>query len=623
MAKIVKKILSERKIALIRILTAICLVIVAFLLDHYKVTPTLSVIVYVLAYGAVAYEVIFEAGKEMIKEKTVGEKLLMTVASLGALVIGEYMEASLVIILYMIGEIVEDSARDRARKSIESLAGIRSDKARIKGGEIIPAGEVKVGDIIEVFPGERIPLDGEICDGAGAIDTSVITGESLPKDVRVGKEVLAGCLNLNAVLCIKVKRPLEKSASQRIIDLAEKAQERKTKNERFIKKFARIYTPSVIGLAVLVAFVPPLIDLISPIFGGFGFEFWIYKALAVLAVSCPCALVISVPLSYFCGIGYASKRGVLIKSSESIDVLRGVEIIAFDKTGTLTGSELHVNKLEANGAKNKIELLEIVGIAEMKSNHPIAIAVVKEAKKFNIELIEGENYVETPGYGVECDSPYGHIKAGNRMFVDPPTGVMGTVYVSVDGKYVGAVGIGDELKANSKIAFEKLRKLGVKKKIILSGDKKSKVDAVARTLLAETAYSNLKPEDKLHALEDIIASNPDMKVAYCGDGINDTPTLARADIGIAMGAIGSDAAVESSDVIIMDDNIEKVPLAIRISKKTHRTVISNIVMSLVVKTAMLILLGLPFIQIKMLYAVLADVGILIVTIINSLRAGRQ
>ena len=623
MAKIVKKILSERKIALIRILTAICLVIVAFLLDHYKVTPTLSVIVYVLAYGAVAYEVIFEAGKEMIKEKTVGEKLLMTVASLGALVIGEYMEASLVIILYMIGEIVEDSARDRARKSIESLAGIRSDKARIKGGEIIPACEVKVGDIIEVFPGERIPLDGEICDGAGAIDTSVITGESLPKDVRVGKEVLAGCLNLNAVLCIKVKRPLEKSASQRIIDLAEKAQERKTKNERFIKKFARIYTPSVIGLAVLVAFVPPLIDLISPIFGGFGFEFWIYKALAVLAVSCPCALVISVPLSYFCGIGYASKRGILIKSSESIDVLRGVEIIAFDKTGTLTGSELHVNKLEANGAKNKIELLEIVGIAEMKSNHPIAIAVVKEAKKFNIELIEGENYVETPGYGVECDSPYGHIKAGNRMFVDPPTGVMGTVYVSVDGKYVGAVGIGDELKANSKIAFEKLRKLGVKKKIILSGDKKSKVDAVARTLLAETAYSNLKPEDKLHALEDIIASNPDMKVAYCGDGINDTPTLARADIGIAMGAIGSDAAVESSDVIIMDDNIEKVPLAIRISKKTHRTVISNIVMSLVVKTAMLILLGLPFIQIKMLYAVLADVGILIVTIINSLRAGRQ
>ena len=623
MAKIVKKILSERKIALIRILTAICLVIVAFLLDHHKVTPTLSIIVYVLAYGAVAYEVIFSAGKEMIKEKTVGEKLLMTVASLGALVIGEYMEASLVIILYMIGEIVEDSARDRARKSIESLAGIRSDKARIKGGEIIPAGEVKVGDIIEVFPGERIPLDGEICDGAGAIDTSVITGESLPKDVRVGKEVLAGCLNLNAVLCIKVKRPLEKSASQRIIDLAEKAQERKTKNERFIKKFARIYTPSVIGLAVLVAFVPPLIDLISPIFGGFGFEFWIYKALAVLAVSCPCALVISVPLSYFCGIGYASKRGILIKSSESIDVLRGVEIIAFDKTGTLTGSELHVNKLEANGAKNKIELLEIVGIAEMKSNHPIAIAVVKEAKKFNIELIEGENYVETPGYGVECDSPYGHIKAGNRMFVDPPTGVMGTVYVSVDGKYVGAVGLGDELKANSKIAFEKLRKLGVKKKIILSGDKKSKVDAVARTLLAETAYSNLKPEDKLHALEDIIASNPDMKVAYCGDGINDTPTLARADIGIAMGAIGSDAAVESSDVIIMDDNIEKVPLAIRISKKTHRTVISNIVMSLVVKTAVLILLGLPFVQVKMLHAVLADVGILIVTIINSLRAGRQ
>ncbi len=617
-----KKFLNENKIALIRILAAVCLIIAAFLLDYYKVLLTLSLILYVLAYGAVAYEVIFGAGKELVKKKSIGEKVLMTVSSLGALIIGEYMEASLVIILYMIGEMFEDSAKDRARKSIESLASIRSDKARIKGGDLIPAEDVHVGDVIEIFPGERIPLDGDICEGAGAIDASVITGESLPRDVRVGSEVLAGCLNLNTVICIKVKRPLEKSASQRIIDLAEKAQEKKTKNERFIKKFARIYTPSVICLATLVAFLPPLIDLISPIFGGLGFEFWIYKALAMLAISCPCAFIISVPLAYFCGIGYASRRGILIKSSASMDVLRKLEIVAFDKTGTLTGSELHVNKLDACGSKNKIELLELVGIAELKSNHPIAIAVVNEAKKFNVELIEGENYVETPGYGVECDSPYGHIKAGNRMFVDPPAGIIGTVYVSLDGKYIGAVGIGDELKANSKIAFEKLRKLGIKKKIILSGDKKSKVDAVAKTLLAETAYSNLKPEDKVHALEDVIVSNPDMKVAYCGDGINDIPTLARADIGISMGAIGSDSAVEMSDVIIMDDNIEKVPLAIKISKKTHRVVMTNIILSFAVKVAMLILLGIPMLQIKMLHAVIADVGVLIVAIINSLRAGR-
>lgn len=617
-----KKFFNENKIALIRILAAVCLIVTAFLLDYYKVLPTLSLILYVLAYGAVAYEVIFGAGKELVKEKAIGEKLLMTVASLGALIIGEYMEASLVIILYMIGEMFEDSAKDRARKSIESLASIRSDKARIKGGDLIPAEEIKVGDIIEIFPGERIPLDGDICEGAGAVDTSVITGESLPRNVRVGSEVLAGCLNLNTVICVKVKRPLEKSASQRIIDLAEKAQEKKTKNERFIKKFARIYTPTVICLAVLIALVPPLIDLIKPIFGGLGFEFWTYKALAMLAISCPCAFVISVPLAYFCGIGYASRRGILIKSSESIDVLRKLEIVAFDKTGTLTGSELHVNKLDACGSKSKIELLELVGIAELKSNHPIAIAVVNEAKKFNVELTEGTNYVETPGYGVECDSPYGHIKAGNRIFIDPPAGAIGTVYVSLDGKYIGTVGIGDELKSNSKIAFEKLRKLGVKKKIILSGDKKSKVDAVAKTLLAETAYSNLKPEDKLHALEDVISSNPEMKVAYCGDGINDIPTLARADIGISMGAIGSDSAVETSDVIIMDDNIEKVPLAIKISKKTHRVVMTNIVLSLAVKLAMLILLGIPMLQVKMIHAVIADVGVLILAVANSLRAGK-
>lgn len=615
-----KRFLKENKLALLRILISIALVACGYLtVDIHKYV---SLGLYVAAYIAVSYEVIFGAFKDLIKEKAVEEKMLMTIASLGAMIIGEYMEASLVIILYLIGEMFEDTAKDSSRRSLEALASIRSDRVRIKGGSVVPASEVNVGDIIEILPGERVALDGDVIEGQGSVDTSVITGESTPRQVSAGSEVLAGYLNQNTVIAVKVKRPLASSAAQRIIDLAEKSLEKKTKSEKFIKKFARIYTPVVIVISALIAFVPPIIDLIHPILGGFGFNFWLYKALSMLAISCPCAFIISVPLAYFCGIGYASKKGILIKSSAVMDTLRNVEIAAFDKTGTLTRSELLVTRIDACGDVDKIRLLELTAIVESKSTHPIASAVVNEAKKFNLEIIEGTNYVEIAGSGVECDSIYGHIKAGGRMFIDPPSGIVASVYVSLDGKYVGSIGIGDELKHNSKKAFESLRKLGVKKKIILSGDKKSKVDAVAKTLLAETAYSNLKPEDKLHALEDIMQNNPDMKIAYCGDGINDIPTLARADIGIAMGAIGSDSAVEASDVIIMDDNIENVPRAIKISKRTHSIVMSNIIISIAVKVAVLILLGIPSLNIKMIYAVLADVGMLIFAILNSLRAGR-
>lgn len=612
-----KRFFSENKLSLLRIVVSCLLIACGYYTEGY-----ISLGLYIGAYILVACDIIIGAFKELIREKAVEEKMLMTIASLGAMVIGEYFEASIIIILYMIGEMFEDSAKDSSKKSIEALASIRSDRVRIKGGSVVPATEVKVGDIIEILPGERIALDGDVIEGYSSINTSVITGESAPRDVRIGSEVLAGYLNITSPLTVKVKRTFTRSAAQRIIDLAEKSLEKKTKSEKFIKKFARIYTPIVICIATLVAFVPPIIDLIQPTFGDLGFNFWLYKALGMLAISCPCAFIISVPLSYFCGIGYASKQGILIKSSSVMDTLRNIEITAFDKTGTLTRSELLVTRIDACGDVDKIKLLELVAIVESKSTHPIATAVVKEAKKFNLEIIEGKNYMETAGSGVECDSIYGHIKAGGRMFVDPPSGIVASVYVSLDGKYVGSIGIGDELKHNSKKAFESLRKLGVKKKIILSGDKKSKVDAVAKTLLAETAYSNLKPEDKVHALEDIIENNPGMKIAYCGDGINDVPTLARADIGIAMGAIGSDSAVETSDVIIMDDNIEKIPLAIKISKRTHRVVMSNIIISILVKVAILVLLGIPSLDFKMIYAVLADVGMLIFAILNSLHAGR-
>lgn len=606
-----KKFFSENKTDFIKILISVLLAVVASVLQSFSFDLA-SIIVFILSYAAVAYEVIIEAVKDLIKEKSASEEMLMTVASLGAMIIGEYFEGCMVMLLYCVGELFEHAAEDSSRRSLERLSSIRPDKARIKDGEIIDASLVRIGDIIEVFPGERIPLDGDVLSGVGSVDTSVITGESVPVEVRCGSEVLAGCLNLNTAICIKVKRGLKQSAAQRIIDLSEKAMEKKTVSERFIKKFAKIYTPIVIALAFIIAIVPPMFD-------GFNFTPWVYKALSMLAISCPCAFVISVPLTYFCGIGYASKKGILIKGSCTIDALTKVKAIAFDKTGTLTKSELHVTRIDAEPGYDKMNILKYVCIAERKSTHPMAMAVIKEAQKFNVDNEVGENYVETIGKGVECDSKYGHIKAGKRAFVGAVCDTPNNILISLDGKFIGSIGIGDELKSNSKIAFDKLRKLGVEKKIILSGDKKSKVDAVARTLLADIAYSELKPEDKLDALEDVMKGKAG-NVAYCGDGINDIPTLARADVGIAMGAVGSDSAVESSDVVIMDDDIEKVPLSIRIAKRTKIVVWENIILSMAIKAVMLILCGLGLVS--MLWAVVSDVGVLILAILNSLRAGR-
>ena len=389
-----KRFFKENKLSLLRIVVSILLLVSGRYADN--IHKYLPLGLYILSYGIIAYEVIIGAFKNLFKKKSVDEKMLMTIASCGAMIIGEYFEAVIVIALYMIGEMFEDSAKDNSRKSLESLASIRSDRVRIKGGSVVPASEVAVGTIIEILPGERIALDGTVVGEGGSVDTSVITGESLPRDVHDGSEVLAGYLNTNSVLTVRVKRPLARSAAQRIIDLAEKSLEKKTKSEKFIKKFAKIYTPIVVCLSALVAVVPPIIDLIHPVFGGLGFNFWAYKALSVLAISCPCAFIISVPLAYFCGIGYASKKGILIKSSSVMDTLRDVEIVAFDKTGTLTRSELLVTRIDACGDVDKIKLLEIVAIAELKSTHPMAVAITKEAKKFNVELVEGINYTETP-----------------------------------------------------------------------------------------------------------------------------------------------------------------------------------------------------------------------------------
>lgn len=605
--------IKEHRFTLIRLVLSSCLVVGAIVAGGYSTYVSLGL--YLGAYLLSSCMIIFKAIVGLFRERRVGEKLLMTIASVGAVVIGELFEATLITMLFEVGELIEDLAISSSRGSVDKLLELRPSGARLKGQtEMTAIEDVAPGDIIEVLAGERIPLDGVVVDGVGTVDTSALTGESTPRQVRKDAEVLSGYLNLSSVLYIRVTRKASQSAAQRIIDLSASALDKKTRKEKFIRRFANIYTPIVILLALSVALLPPLID-------DFNYGVWIYRSCALLAISCPCALVISVPLAYFCSIGYASKKGILIKSSAVIEALEGINTMAFDKTGTLTKSELHVNKVESVGDFSKLEVLRLVCIAEKKSNHPIAQAVAQEAKKLKLQVEDGSDYREYAGKGVECDSSFGHIMVGTRTFVDATTGVnTGTVFVSLDGKYVGFIGIGDELKENSKIAFDRLGKLGVDKKIILSGDKKHKVDMVARSLSAEGAYSNLLPEDKLDAIEDIIATTPKCSLAYCGDGINDLPSLARADVGIAMGAMGSDAAVEKSDVVIMDDDVAKIPLAIKIAKSARKIVVENIIFSILAKASIMALCA--FGILPLFGAVLGDVGILILCILNALRAGR-
>ena len=394
-----KRFFSEYKTGAVKILLSVLLLIEAATLAHFGFV-SVSVVCYAVSYGIIAYGVIFGALKKLFQRLKIDEELLMSVASLGAMIIGEYFEGILVLVLYSIGEIFEDVAMDSSRASLSSLAKLRPDKARLLSGEMVPVEGIQIGDIIEVYAGERIPLDGDVVESAGSVDTSLMTGESMPVSVRDGSEVLSGYLNCEGVLKIKVKRTAKTSAAQRIIDLSENALEKKTRSEKFISAFAKVYTPVVILLSLAMAIVPPLFD-------GYNFAPWAYRAFSMLAISCPCAIVISVPLAYFCGVSYAAKNGILIKGSSTIDALSKVKNVAFDKTGTLTKGELHVNKIEPVNGIGKAQLLRYACIAELKSNHPIALALISKAKKLNITLCEGENYNETVGFGIECDSELG------------------------------------------------------------------------------------------------------------------------------------------------------------------------------------------------------------------------
>lgn len=609
-----KKFLRENKAMLIRVSISICLIIAGLIVNGFN--ELFGMALYLSAYIINGYKIIYLAFLSLFTKREIDEKVLMSIASLGAIITGAYFESALIMLLYLIGELIEDGAEDYAKDSMKGLYEICPQKARLQGqGTLVRVESIKVGEIIEIYAGERVPLDGVIIDGIADFDTSVVTGESIPVSQRIGNEIYAGYLNLNGVITLQVTRESDKSMVQRIIDVSLGAENKKSKKEAFIKKFAKIYTPSVIGLALLVAIVPPL----------FGLELfdWMYKAFALLAISCPCAIIISVPLAYSSAIGYAARHGVLVKGSAVLEKLSTLNTMAFDKTGTLTKAELRVNKVESYGSFTKMELLEIAGIAEKKSIHPIAMAIVKEAERFKITLEDGTEYKETVGMGIECTSARGKVKVGNYDFAGGEERSIGaTVYVSLNDKCVGYIGVGDSIKENGKKAFDCLRENGIKKIYVLSGDKKSRVDMVASTLYADGAYSQLLPEHKLDALEDIISSTKNTVVGYCGDGINDLPSLSRADVGISMGSLGSDSAIEKSDVVITDDNIEKISKAYDIAKKTKKTVIANIILAIGIK-ALVAILNIVIPAFPMFLAVAADVGVMLVTILIALGAGKS
>ena len=577
-------------------------------------------ILFIVSYLIVGFSILKKAIRNIFRGKVFDENFLMAVATIGAFGIGEFPEAVAVMLFYQIGELFQSYAVDKSRKSISSLMDIRPDYANVlRNGkeEKIDPDEVKIGETIVVKPGEKIPLDGTIIEGTTMLDTKALTGESVPVKAKENDEVLSGSINESGKILIKVTKEYGESTVSKILDLVENASSKKSKSENFITKFAKYYTPTVVIIAVILAIIPPFIIKDA------NFRDWLYRALSFLVVSCPCALVISIPLSFFGGIGGASKVGILIKGSNYLEQLASTEIAVFDKTGTLTKGVFEVQKIETKNIE-KEELLKIAAYAECYSNHPIAKSI-KEAYKNEIDTSKIKNLKEISGHGISVIVDEMNVLIGNEKLMEEnkiqytKSEDVGTIlYIAVNGEYKGLIIISDEIKEDSFKMVQNLKKLGVRKTVMLTGDKKTVGESVSEKLGIDEVYTELLPDGKVEKVEKLMQEKTENgKLVFVGDGINDSPVLAMSDIGIAMGALGSDAAIEAADVVIMTDEPSKIANAIKISRKTMKIVRENIIFAIFVKVLVLILTA--FGCASMWQAVFADVGVSIIAIINALR----
>lgn len=622
---------KKQKKMLIRILITIVL-LVALNLLHIKGVINLGL--YLVAYVIIGYDILKKAGIGMLNRRVFDDNFLMAVATIGAFALAiyeksaDYNEAIAVMLFYQIGELFQSYAVRRSRKNISELMDIRPDYANLlEDGQIsrVSPDEVAIGSVIVVQPGEKVPLDGVIIEGNSSLNTSALTGESLPRDVKEGDEIISGCININGVLKVSTTKEFGESTVSKILELVENSGTRKSKSEKFISKFAMVYTPFVCYSALALALIPPLVRMfflnLSP-----DFDVWVYRALTFLVISCPCALVISVPLSFFAGIGGASKEGILVKGSNFLETLSQTKIVAFDKTGTLTKGVFEVSAVHHSEMENA-RLIEYAALAECASSHPISkslkMAYGKEIDRSRVTDIE-----EISGEGVLAKVDGSDVAVGNGKLMERlnipyhECHLSGTiVHMAIAGEYSGHIVISDVVKPNAKAAIEELKKAGIRKTIMLTGDRKKAAEQVAELLSVDEVYSELLPADKVSKVEELLSGKSDReKLAFVGDGINDAPVLTRADIGIAMGAMGSDAAIEAADVVLMDDNPMQIAKAIKISKKCLGIVYQNIVFALVIKFGCLFLgaIGVA----NMWFAIFADVGVMVIAVLNAIRALR-
>ena len=607
----------KKKKEVIIIISAVLFAIALFV----KMNQTLQLILMLVAYILLGKDTVLKAVKNVEKGDFFDENFLMTVATLGAIIIGEYPEAVAVMLFYEVGELFQSYAINKSRKSIADMMDIKPEYANVirdnKSQKVDPD-EVKIDEIIEIKPGERVPLDAIIVKGETTLDTSALTGESVPVEVREGATILSGCININALILAKVTKEYFDSTVNKVLDLVENAASKKSTSERLITRFAKIYTPIVIGLAVLLAIFPPIIS------GEYNFRVWIFRALSFLVVSCPCAFVISIPLSFFSGIGAASRAGVLIKGGNYLEALSKVDTVVLDKTGTLTKGVFNVQKVIVIDKNIKEdEFISLVAMAESGSNHPISKSIQKYYNR-EIDTNSINSIKEISGKGIEAVINNKKILIGNEKLIDVPNDIIvndiGTIlYVEIENKFAGYIVISDEIKKDAKKAIKGLKDIGIKKSVMLTGDVEKVAKKVGEELGLDEIYSNLLPQDKVSKFEEIIKNkNSKGNVVFVGDGINDAPVLARADVGIAMGAMGSDAAIEAADVVIMTDEPSKIVTAIKSSKKTMKIAMQNIILAFGVKAIALILSALGIADMWM--AVFADTGVTILAVLNSFRA---